>query len=232
MTAAELLKPPAAPPGTAGRAPAGLRLVWLHLRTRRVPAGILALAVAAAPAARRAALALDLQLRPLRAASPDDHRGGRGGGDRGDRAQPVRRDGTGRRALAALPAPAHRRRDVRAGDRRCCSSAPPARASTRASWYSPGTSPGSPASGWRARWSLAACSPGRSRFGYLLLCQYALLEGWRAPWTWPACRPLTAAPGSAPARSSRRACCCSPSAARGPPQRRQLSGTPAARCRT
>jgi hypothetical protein len=29
----------------AGRLPAGIRLTWLHLRTRRVPAGIVALAV-------------------------------------------------------------------------------------------------------------------------------------------------------------------------------------------
>ena len=45
MTAAPLLKPPAAPAGTARRLPGGVRLTWLHLRTRRVPAGILALAV-------------------------------------------------------------------------------------------------------------------------------------------------------------------------------------------
>ena len=45
MTAAEVLKPPAAPPGMTRLIPAGIRLTWLHLRTRRVPAGILALAV-------------------------------------------------------------------------------------------------------------------------------------------------------------------------------------------
>ena len=45
MTAPSLLKPPAPPAGPAGRAPAGVRLTWLHLRTRRVPAAILALAV-------------------------------------------------------------------------------------------------------------------------------------------------------------------------------------------
>ena len=48
MTAADVLRPPAAPAGTVRRAPAGIRLPWLHLRTRRVPAGILALAVCGA----------------------------------------------------------------------------------------------------------------------------------------------------------------------------------------
>jgi hypothetical protein len=45
VTAASVLKPPAAPAGMTRRIPAALRLTWLHLRTRRVPAGILALAV-------------------------------------------------------------------------------------------------------------------------------------------------------------------------------------------
>jgi hypothetical protein len=47
VTAADVLKPacfPGAPTGMAGRLPAGIRLTWLHLRTRRVPAGIVALA--------------------------------------------------------------------------------------------------------------------------------------------------------------------------------------------
>jgi hypothetical protein len=48
VTAAEVLKPPATPVGAAWRGPSGLRLVWLHLRSRHVPAGILALAVCAA----------------------------------------------------------------------------------------------------------------------------------------------------------------------------------------
>jgi hypothetical protein len=48
VTAAELLTPPAAPAGVVRRIPAGFRLTWLHLRTRRVPAGILALAVCGA----------------------------------------------------------------------------------------------------------------------------------------------------------------------------------------
>jgi hypothetical protein len=47
VTAARVLRPPAAPAGTAGRSPAGVRLAWLHVRTRRVPAGILALAACA-----------------------------------------------------------------------------------------------------------------------------------------------------------------------------------------
>jgi hypothetical protein len=48
VTTAEVLRPPAAPVGTAGHVPAGIRLTWLHLRSRRVPAGILALAVCGA----------------------------------------------------------------------------------------------------------------------------------------------------------------------------------------
>lgn len=48
MTAADTLKPagfPGAPAGMASRLPAGIRLAWLHVRTRRVPAGIVAVAV-------------------------------------------------------------------------------------------------------------------------------------------------------------------------------------------
>lgn len=48
MTVVGLLRPawfPGAPAGMAGCLPAGVRLSWLHLRTRRVPAGIIALAV-------------------------------------------------------------------------------------------------------------------------------------------------------------------------------------------
>ena len=44
MTAAEVLKPPVAPAGTTRRMPPGIRLAWLHLRSRRVPAAVLALA--------------------------------------------------------------------------------------------------------------------------------------------------------------------------------------------
>jgi hypothetical protein len=48
VTTADVLKParfPAALTGMAVRLPVGIRLAWLHLRTRRVPAGIVALAV-------------------------------------------------------------------------------------------------------------------------------------------------------------------------------------------
>jgi hypothetical protein len=51
VTAAEVRTPPAAPgrrAGTGRQVPAGVRLTWLHLRTRRVPAAIGALAVCAA----------------------------------------------------------------------------------------------------------------------------------------------------------------------------------------
>ena len=43
IATAGVLKP--APVGTAGQLRAGVRLAWLHLRSRRVPAGVLALAV-------------------------------------------------------------------------------------------------------------------------------------------------------------------------------------------
>jgi hypothetical protein len=46
VTAGDVLTPagfPGAPAGRAGRLPAGIRLTWLHLRTRRVPAGIVVL---------------------------------------------------------------------------------------------------------------------------------------------------------------------------------------------
>jgi hypothetical protein len=45
VTAAGLLKPPAVRAGTTRRTPAGIRLAGLHLRSRRVPAAVLALAV-------------------------------------------------------------------------------------------------------------------------------------------------------------------------------------------
>jgi hypothetical protein len=54
VSAAQVLKPPAAQAGAVRRLPAGIRLTWLHLRTRRVPAGIVALA--ACGAVLRAAL--------------------------------------------------------------------------------------------------------------------------------------------------------------------------------
>jgi hypothetical protein len=47
MTAAGVLGPPTAPAGTASRTPPGARLAWLHLRTRRVPAAIIAIAACA-----------------------------------------------------------------------------------------------------------------------------------------------------------------------------------------
>jgi hypothetical protein len=48
VTSAEVLKPPTIPADAVRRIPAGIRLTWLHLRTRRVPAGILSLAVCGA----------------------------------------------------------------------------------------------------------------------------------------------------------------------------------------
>jgi hypothetical protein len=48
VTVADLLKSPAAPAGTTRQNPAGIRLMWLHLRTRRVPAAVLTLAACGA----------------------------------------------------------------------------------------------------------------------------------------------------------------------------------------
>ena len=45
MTATSVLKQPTIPARTTPRSPAGLRLTWLHLRSRHVPAGILVIAV-------------------------------------------------------------------------------------------------------------------------------------------------------------------------------------------
>ena len=45
MTTAEVKTPPAAPASAPGRLAAGTRLSWLHLRSRRVPSAVLALAV-------------------------------------------------------------------------------------------------------------------------------------------------------------------------------------------
>jgi hypothetical protein len=44
VTSAEVLKPPTVPAGALRRIPAGIRLTWLHLRTRLIPAAVLALA--------------------------------------------------------------------------------------------------------------------------------------------------------------------------------------------
>jgi hypothetical protein len=48
MTSAETRPRSAVPAGVAGRGPSGVRLMWLHMRSRRVPAAVLALAVCAA----------------------------------------------------------------------------------------------------------------------------------------------------------------------------------------
>ncbi len=48
MTTAGVRHPSAVPAGIARRGPSGVRLAWLHVRSRRVPAGVLALAVCGA----------------------------------------------------------------------------------------------------------------------------------------------------------------------------------------
>ena len=47
VTTAEVRHQPVVPAGIAWRGPSGVRLAWLHARSRRVPAGVLALAVCA-----------------------------------------------------------------------------------------------------------------------------------------------------------------------------------------
>ena len=47
MTTAEVRHQPVVPAGIAWRGPSGVRLAWLHVRSRRVPAGVLTLAVCA-----------------------------------------------------------------------------------------------------------------------------------------------------------------------------------------
>ena len=84
-----------------GRGAPGLRLAWLHWRSRRVPAAVLALAVRRR-SARRAAPAVDVRQRPLHLGAPGDRRGRRGGDRAGDHhARPVRR--AGRTASRWLP---------------------------------------------------------------------------------------------------------------------------------
>lgn len=48
MTAAEVRVSPAVPAGVTSRGPAAVRLVWLHIRSRRVPGAVLALVVCGA----------------------------------------------------------------------------------------------------------------------------------------------------------------------------------------
>jgi len=48
VTAAEVQTPPAVPAGLGLRGPSGLRLAWLHARSRQIPPAILALAFCAA----------------------------------------------------------------------------------------------------------------------------------------------------------------------------------------
>jgi hypothetical protein len=48
MTTAEVRPQPVVPAGIARRGPSGVRLAWLHVRSRRAPAGVLALAVCGA----------------------------------------------------------------------------------------------------------------------------------------------------------------------------------------
>ena len=52
--------------------------------------------------------------------------------------------------------------------------------------------------------------------GYVAFAEYALLEAWNNPWAWPVRPRTTAAPGSAPAWSTSPACSRSPSAAPAP----------------
>ena len=185
MTAAEVLKPPAAPAGTARRIPAGIRLTWLHLRTRRVPAAILALAVCGAvlhaalhwhwafnsgPYAQQVPMIIEAGAAAVIAVTAHSPFG------ETERA-------TGRwlpylRLLAAIGLTGlailclAARRGRREPERR-----------HRSCW--PRNVIGftglgllcSLVTGGLLAWTLP--------LGYMTFCQYALLEAWTAPWTWP-----------------------------------------------
>jgi len=129
-------------------------------------------------------LALGVQLRPVRAAGPDDHRGGRGVGDRGDGAQPVRGDRTGRRRwlpyLRLLAAIALAGLAILALQLGAVGENPNDGIAVLARNVIGFTGLGLPCSlitGGLLAWTLP--------IGYMTFCQYALLKAWTAPWTWP-----------------------------------------------
>jgi hypothetical protein len=185
VTAAGVLKPPAAPAAPASRLPAAARLGWLHLRTRRVPAGILA--IAACGTALRAALHWHWTFTS------------------GPYAQQVPLIiEAGAAALIAMTAHSPFGEAERAAGRwlpwlRLCTAAGMCAVAIgllQLSVIGAGLIEGFPVlarnvlgitglgltcslvTGGLLAWTLP--------MGYMVFCQYALLEAWKAPWTWPA----------------------------------------------
>jgi hypothetical protein len=179
VTAASVLKPPAAPLGTARRLPAGIRLAWLHLRTRRVPT--CALALAGSGAVLRAALHWQWAFNSGRYAQ-----------------QVPMIIEAGAAAVIAVTAYSPFGEAERATGRWL----PYLRLLTAVGLtglaigllqlgvLGEGLNEGvlvlarnviglacSLVTGGLVAWTLP--------LGYMLFCQYALLEAWRAPWTWP-----------------------------------------------
>ena len=181
MTAAELLKPPA---GAAGGGPAGLRLVWLHLRTRRVPAGIVALAVCGAllhvalhwhwafnsgPYAQQVPLIIEAGAAAVIAVTAHSPFG-----------ETERATGRWLPYLRLLTAAGMCGLAIGLLQLGAAGESLNEGVLVLARNVTGFTGLGlacSLVTGGLLAWTLP--------LGYLLLCQYALLEAWRAPWTWP-----------------------------------------------
>jgi hypothetical protein len=181
VTAAELLIPPA---GAAGLGPAGLRLLWLHLRTRRVPAGIVALAVCGAllhaalhwhwafksgPYAQQVPLIIEAGTAAVIAVTAHSPFGEteRAAGRWLPYLRLLTAAGMCGLAIGLLQLGA-------AGENLNGGILVLARNITGFTGIGLACSL---VTGGLLAWTLP--------LGYMLLCQYALLEAWRAPWTWP-----------------------------------------------
>jgi hypothetical protein len=185
VTAAPVLKPPAAPAGTAGRLLAGIRLTWLHLRTRRVPAGVLALAACGAllhaalhwhwtfnsgPYAQQAPMIIEAGAAAVIAVTAHSPFG-----------EPERAAGRWLPYLRLFAAVALTGIAILALQLGAAGQSLNAGVLTLARNVIGFTGLGllcSLVTGGLLAWTLPV--------GYMLFCQYALLELWRAPWTWPA----------------------------------------------
>jgi hypothetical protein len=183
VTAAELLIPPAVPAGAAGLGPAGLRLLWLHLRTRRVPAGIVALAVCGAllhaalhwhwafksgPYAQQVPLIIEAGTAAVIAVTAHSPFGEteRAAGRWLPYLRLLTAAGMCGLAIGLL--------QLGAGENLNGGILVLARNITGFTGIGLACSL---VTGGLLAWTLP--------LGYMLLCQYALLEAWRAPWTWP-----------------------------------------------
>ncbi|HEX4288068.1 MAG TPA: hypothetical protein VH021_04085 [Trebonia sp.] len=184
MTAASVLKPPAAPLGTARRLPAAIRLAWLHLRTRRVPAGILALAAcgallraalhwhwtfAAGPYAQQVPMIIEAGAAAVIAVTAQSPFGEaeRATGRWLPYLRPLTAAGLTGLAIGLLQLGV-------AGE--TLNEGVLVLARNVIGFTGLGVAC-SLVTGGLLAWILP--------LGYMLFCQYALLEAWRAPWTWP-----------------------------------------------